>query len=84
MDTHRRSLLKALSWRITAWAITTLVAWALTGEARFALALGLADSTVKILAYYSHERLWNRVGFGRAVEVAWPSSISHGRNQNAG
>ena len=84
METHSRSLAKALSWRVTAWAITTLVAWTLTGRPGFALAVGLADSMVKIFAYYSHERLWNRVGFGRAAVAALSSSVSQGRNRNAG
>ena len=38
METKRRSLLKALSWRFLATAITTIIAYILSGELRFVLA----------------------------------------------
>ncbi len=66
METRRRSLAKALSWRLFALAITTSVGYLLSGgSASFALSLGLADSTIKIIAYYAHERAWIRIPYGR-------------------
>lgn len=28
----------------------------------------LVDTAIKIFTYYGHERLWNRIGFGRREE----------------
>ena len=63
-ESHGRSLMKALSWRVTALAATVTVVLLLTGEVRFAVIVGGADALVKIGLYYFHERAWNRIGFG--------------------
>ena len=65
MDSHARSIVKALSWRLLATVITFSVAWYITGRIAGAVAIGLADTTVKLGIYYAHERAWNRVAFGR-------------------
>lgn len=65
MDSRRRSLAKALSWRLVALVVTTTVAFAFTGEATFALSVGLVDSLVKIVLYYGHERAWIFIPYGR-------------------
>jgi len=66
MDAHHRSIAKAISYRIIAVLITTIVAWCVTTELRFAAAIGLTDGILKFGVYYLHERAWNRVSFGRA------------------
>ena len=43
-ETRGRSLLKAISWRILAAIITTLVALAMTGQIKFAAKIGLIDT----------------------------------------
>jgi adenylylsulfate kinase len=45
------------------------VAWVVTRQADTAASIGLADTGLKILAYYVHERVWLRIRFGR-VEPA--------------
>ena len=64
-DTHRRSLVKALSWRILATVITVSVALIITGNVRLAAEIGLLDSLLKLGIYYFHERIWNRVPYGQ-------------------
>ena len=59
-DTVRRSMLKALSWRVIATFVTMAVAHAVTKQLRFAATVGVADAIIKLGAYYAHERLWNR------------------------
>ena len=66
MDSHVRSIVKAISWRVFGTIITTFVAWAITGQAGMGALIGLVDTTIKIGVYYGHERAWNRVNFGRA------------------
>ncbi|HVU52239.1 MAG TPA: DUF2061 domain-containing protein [Polyangia bacterium] len=65
LETHKRSIAKSISWRILAGIITTCVALALTGKPDFAIKIGLADTLTKLLIYYLHERVWDRISFGR-------------------
>jgi uncharacterized membrane protein len=65
MESTRRSLAKSLSWRLLATAITTSLVFALTGRGEFAATIGLADTLVKLFIYFGHERLWNRIPYGR-------------------
>jgi uncharacterized membrane protein len=66
-ETARRSVAKALSWRVLAGLITACVAWTLTGQLKFAAEIGLIDTLVKLLVYFLHERVWNRIGYGRVA-----------------
>jgi uncharacterized membrane protein len=64
-ETRRRSVVKALSWRIVAAIVTTIVVLAITGKLQFAAKVGLIDTVSKLLLYFVHERLWNRIDYGR-------------------
>jgi uncharacterized membrane protein len=65
METHKRSILKAASWRVIATVITFFTAWLLTGTIDVAVKIGLLDTVIKMGAYYMHERGWNRLDFGK-------------------
>jgi len=65
IDHHWRSIVKAVSYRITGTITTVLISWGITRQLKFALSIGLADVIIKILVYYLHERAWNRIHFGR-------------------
>lgn len=65
MESHTRSIIKALSWRVIATVVTFLVAWLLTGTVNVALKIGLLDTSIKLAAYYLHERVWVQLSFGR-------------------
>ena len=60
--------MKALSWRVIAFVITSSVVLLLTGRLDLAGEVGLADTLIKIGTFYGHERLWNRIQFGRVRE----------------
>ena len=66
MESQRRTITKALTWRVVATSITACIAWAVTGEVRFGAFIGGLDALIKLVSYYAHERVWNRVDFGRA------------------
>jgi len=44
--------------------VTFTVAWIVTGRLNIAAEIGIADTIIKIGAYYMHERTWMRVAFG--------------------
>ena len=68
MEKASRSLIKTVSWRIWATGITAVVTYLITGSLEFAATVGVADTLVKFGAYYFHERVWNRVDYGRAED----------------
>ena len=65
METHARSLAKAISWRVTGTLDTMLISLVITGRLRLAAAIGLTEVATKSLLYYLHERAWLKVPFGR-------------------
>ena len=64
-ETQRRSIAKSISWRIFAAIITGCVVYGMTGKSEFAAKVGLIDTLVKLLIYFLHERVWNRINYGR-------------------
>ena len=65
MESCYRSITKAITWRLGGTVVTFTVAWILTRELPLAAGIGLLDAVIKIGAFYIHERIWNRVSFGR-------------------
>jgi uncharacterized membrane protein len=69
METHRRSIAKAVTWRLIATALTASIAFVVWGDIGGALTIGGVDLVVKLLAYYGHERMWLAISFGRPKQV---------------
>jgi len=67
-ETHLRSIAKAISWRIGGTAVTFVITLLVTGQIDLATKIGLLDTLVKVGAFYVHERLWHRVGFGKTAQ----------------
>jgi uncharacterized membrane protein len=65
MDSKRRSIIKAITWRILALLITILVSFAILGSWSVSIAIGIVSNFLKTLLYYIHERLWERTSWGR-------------------
>ena len=47
-ESHRRSIVKALSWRVVALLITASVAWIITGSLGFGAIIGGIDTVIKL------------------------------------
>ena len=65
IDTTARSFAKTVSWRITGSSATFLIAYIMTGDFAIAGIIGLTQMISNTLLYFVHERIWNRVGWGR-------------------
>ena len=65
MDSNRRSIIKAITWRIFALLITTIVSFAILGTWSVSIAIGISSNLLKTLLYYIHERLWERTDWGK-------------------
>ncbi len=66
-ETRKRSVMKAVSWRITATLATIIIAYFFTKSFAVSLAIGVIEGIAKVLWYYIHERLWERILWGRAL-----------------
>lgn len=64
MESRRRSVAKAISYRVLATLVTGLIAWVFTGRITTALQIGLVDGLMKLFGYFLHERLWTRIQYG--------------------
>lgn len=67
-ETHKRSVFKAISWRFFSFWIIIAITYFLTNEIVIAVSVGVIDFFVKIVTFYFHERIWNRIHYGRVVE----------------
>lgn len=74
VDTHARSILKGMTWRLIATSTTMLLVFLYTGDVTLVAHVGALDITLKLLFYYVHERAWGRVAWGK-VCVACASAV---------
>jgi len=59
-----RSVIKAITWRITASIVTVLIVLFLSGDLKLALSIGALETFIKMAVYYFHERAWNLTEWG--------------------
>ena len=63
-ESHVRTILKTLSWRIVATTTTVVIAYFVFGDVSSALTVGGIEFFAKMLIYYFHERIWQLVPRG--------------------
>lgn len=64
-ETTLRSIVKSASWRIIGTLDTIAISYFLTGEISTAFAIGGVELFTKMVLYIIHERVWNRIKFGK-------------------
>lgn len=65
VETHTRAIVKAISYRAFGSFITAVIIYFFVGRVDFAVAGGIADALAKIVAFYIHERVWNKIKIGK-------------------
>lgn len=65
MESHLRSILKGISWRLGGTTVTIIVAWLFTDNLNIAAKIGIIETVLKIGVFYIHERMWNRINIGK-------------------
>ncbi len=75
VDKHWRSVTKAVSWRTVGTIDTVIISWLITGKFAFAISIGAVELFTKMFLYYMHERIWNRIKFGRHAPKGTDYSI---------
>lgn len=64
-ENPKRSVAKSISWRIIGTLDTIIISWIVTGALTVAFSIGVVELFTKMLLYFCHERVWNRIGWGK-------------------
>lgn len=78
-ETRARSFAKMISWRVMATLTTSTIVWLVTGSVAWAVGVGGIEAASKMVLYYGHERVWDRIRYGRRQEapaVIWLTGLS--------
>jgi adenylylsulfate kinase len=78
-ETHARSIAKAISWRIMGTVATATLVFVFTRRLALSLAVGGLEFASKIGLFWLHERLWDRLRFGKQEippSVIWFTGLS--------
>lgn len=78
-DTHARSVVKAISWRILGTLATSTLVFLFTRKWALSLFVGALEFVSKIGLFWAHERVWDRLKFGRREaepSVVWFTGLS--------
>jgi adenylylsulfate kinase len=65
METHLRSVVKGISWRAVGTLDTTILVFLFSGKMLLAATVGLTELVTKVFLYWAHERVWQRIKWGR-------------------
>ncbi|MEO1714091.1 MAG: DUF2061 domain-containing protein [Bacteroidota bacterium] len=57
-ESHLRSIMKGITWRVVATTTIILIALFKTGDISLALEIGAIEFFIKFALYYLHERAW--------------------------
>jgi uncharacterized membrane protein len=65
-ENHTRSIVKTISWRVIATLTTMVLVFTFTGQLFLSVGVGLVEVISKLIFYYIHERIWDKISWGRA------------------
>jgi len=67
-EKHYRSIIKAVSWRLTGSVDTLVISFLITRQLKWAFTISGVELFTKVFLYYIHERIWNKIPLGRIQE----------------
>lgn len=65
METSKRTLVKTILWRITVATVSFIITYLITGDAELAGLLIASKALINTIWYYTYERIWNRISWGK-------------------
>ncbi len=86
-ESKLRSIIKSLSWRLLATLTTILIVYIFVGDTKVAFSIGGIEVFLKMLVYFFHERLWEKIRFGRREIkplVIWITGLSRSGKSGIG
>ena len=75
-----RSVIKTISYRIFGTTATTLIIFFVTHKFIFSLGIGVIDLFIKIVLFYVHERVWNKLSIGKVIILGQEPLYSQSRS----
>ena len=64
-ETHNRSIVKSVSYRVASITVDALVAYFFTRDIALSAGIVIIVDTYSTLLYYLHERVWAHIHWGR-------------------
>ena len=65
VDTHARSWVKSITWRVIGIFILGGITWFFTHDWEQTSLITITFHSIRLVLYYYHERAWQRIGWGR-------------------
>lgn len=72
--THLFTLKKTASYYVVHITVAAMVAYAVTGDLLLAFTLSLLEPTVQAVAFFFHERIWERIALKSRLAAPTPSA----------
>lgn len=67
MDSHKRTILKAILWNLLGLVMMLVVGFVATGSLTLGGSIALVNTALGMVCYFLYERCWAQVGWGRNV-----------------
>ncbi|SHJ21993.1 Uncharacterized membrane protein [Arenibacter nanhaiticus] len=64
-ENPKRSIVKSISWRFIGTLDTIVISWVVTGTLSVAFSIGAVELFTKMILYFFHERIWDRISWGK-------------------
>jgi len=68
LDGQPRTISKSITWRALITFNNFMIPYLTTGSWKSAIAFLTIATIMNIVIYYTHERVWNKIGFGKDVK----------------
>jgi len=69
MDTKKRSWAKSIIWRVIGIVLLGVIAYLITGDWKEMTSITVVFHSIRVVMYYYHERLWERISWGRSKHL---------------
>ena len=66
MESHIRSWVKSVTWRIVGIIILGIISYAVTHNWAQTTVITVFFHSVRLILYYFHERIWQRISWGKS------------------
>jgi|TARA_R110000824_G_scaffold348039_1_gene534803 adenylylsulfate kinase len=66
IDSPKRNFMKAFTWKIIGFVILSIIAFTITNSLRTVGVIGIAYHLLMIILYFFHEKLWERILWGKS------------------
>jgi uncharacterized membrane protein len=70
METHKRSIVKTIIYRISVIIILVVISWHFTADILKTSAITSTYTIAAVIFYYIHERIWTKIRWAPAIIIA--------------